>query len=55
MASLNVGMGAIERLASSRSITRHCAEEVLAQCAEDLSRLARRLRLLDQKRAAHNV
>lgn len=47
VASVKAGMQALKRLVASRAITRHCAEEVLAQCAQDLSQLNDRLRRID--------
>ncbi len=58
VASVTAGMRAMERLVACRAITRHCAEEVLAQCAEDLSQLTGQLRRIDASirgTAVHNV
>ena len=56
VASVKAGMRAMKLLVASRAITRHCAEEVLAQCAEDLRSLTGRLRCIDaMNAAAHNV
>ena len=58
VASVRAGMKAMKLLMASRAITRHCAEAVLAQCAEDLSQLTGRLRRIDASirgAAVHNV
>ena len=58
LASVKAGMRAMEFLIARRAITRHCAEEVLAQCAEDLGQLTSRLLRLDaliRSTAVHNV
>ena len=58
VASVKAGMQAMALLMASRAITRHCAEDVLAQCAEDLSRLTGQLRRIDaaiRGTAVHNV
>ena len=55
VASVKAGVRTLQRLLASRAITRHCAEEVLAQCAADLRRLTRQLRCIDAGDAAvHN-
>ena len=58
VASVTSGMRSIELLLASRAITRHCAQDVLEQCAEDLRQLAARLRCIDASvrgTAVHNV
>jgi len=55
VASLTAGMRAMGLLMTSRAITRHRAEQVLSQCAEDLRRLTGRLRCIEAMDAApHN-
>jgi len=51
VASVKAGLQVVKVLVASLAITRHCAEKVLAQCAEDLRRLTRQLGCID---AVHN-